>query len=904
MESLRNTAGFLGTNASLLADITLVIQVLFYITLCLGITAQLRRHYHWHDRFQIPVVVLNLFFIAFVMIPTFSFVAGQLPGGLSQTGVLVPTIHAVLGTIAEGLAIYCLLAGLKILPRKIGVLRYWMWTTFIFWTAAILFGVGVYIVFYTGEPAGGAETIAEHDADLVEEAVGEAPPEEAPAEEVVGEHAEAPVVEAPPEEAPAEEVAGEHAEEPVELVAEATEEAVAEHVEEAVVEPTPVPTPTPTPAPVAVGRLFFSDGANHGDQANLEMSGVAPPPEGFEYEAWLEAPEAAPFSIGRLTVAGDTVNYTFVDPDGRNLLGIYSAMFISQEPLDDTDPAPVEIRPYAGAVAPAVMEQVRLAVVAAPDTPDGDGYAFNARAEVEKFFLEVGFQQDYSIAENDLAALKIQAEGVLNVLDGTNAPDYGDRDGSGDVYNPGDGAGLLGAEGYLPRIIERAQAAGQAEGATPNVVLSAGQTQTAAENALGWAEQIRELELQILGVADTAAAAELVTQVVDLTNALRDSDGAGLTDPEQGGVVAAYTYGQLMGAIEIFTQPGAQAAPELLDEHDAEDVIDEHGAEGLISEPDFTGEVVQAAWEQLAAVNAGPGPRYEHAMQYNAATNQVFLFGGRDGNQVFNDTWVLNLDDLTWRQLAIDSPVRPPARYSLVMMVDEAAENLYITTGQTENRDVLNDIWQLDLAAETWQDLSGTAGQAPEARYGSSGGNLNDNLVVTHGFGQTRYDNTWLFNTGAGQWENITPAGEVPLRRCLFAAAPGPDQLVMHGGCASGFGDCFLDDTWVLDTTAQTWRQVSSETRPVGRQYQTLVSTTDPNQIILYGGQDGSRAARSDAWLLNVAADAWRLIEAPAGPAARYNHATVWAPGSGMLIFGGRDGSAAFDDVWLLSLQS
>ena len=71
-------------SASLFADITLIVQILFYLVLCAGVIAQLTGRYHLHDKFQAPVVVLNIVFIIFVMIPTFRFVAGDLPGNLSQ----------------------------------------------------------------------------------------------------------------------------------------------------------------------------------------------------------------------------------------------------------------------------------------------------------------------------------------------------------------------------------------------------------------------------------------------------------------------------------------------------------------------------------------------------------------------------------------------------------------------------------------------------------------------------------------------------------------------------------------------------------------------------------------------------------------------------------------------------
>ena len=135
-----------------LATINLIIQILFYIALCAGVIAQVRGAYKWHDRFQAPVGVLNILFIIFIMVPTFrAVVLGNIPSGLSEVPTLVTAIHGLLGLIAQGLAIYCMLAGFKILPRKIGVLRYWMRATFVAWTLTLLFGIGVYIIFHPGD---------------------------------------------------------------------------------------------------------------------------------------------------------------------------------------------------------------------------------------------------------------------------------------------------------------------------------------------------------------------------------------------------------------------------------------------------------------------------------------------------------------------------------------------------------------------------------------------------------------------------------------------------------------------------------------------------------------------------------------------------------------------------------
>ncbi|MCB0211439.1 MAG: hypothetical protein KDJ52_19020 [Anaerolineae bacterium] len=600
------------------ATITLIVEILFYLALCAGVVAQLRGAYKWHDRFQAPVVVLNIFFILFVMFPTFrAVVFNPNSGGLSEVPTLVTAIHGALGTIAQGLAIYCLLSGFKILPRKIGVLRYWMWATFVAWTATVLFGVGIYFVYYMGNSDGtgtGTEgaLIAEHDETVIEvvPATSDTP---VGGEELVEEHAEV-VAEVPPAETEA----------PVDTAA-PTEELITEHAEEI-----------------------------------------------------------------------------------------------------------IEIEP-----------------------------------EVEP-----------------------------------------------------------------------------------------------------------------------AATDEIVNPVVEPTEVLVDEHGEIIIDAPS-------------------ETSGSAASGPMVDDGDTEmdDLISEHAEVVInVTEPQYTGELGVVNWQQLNPTNAGPGPRYEHAMEYNPATNQIFLFGGRDGSQIYNDIWAFNMDTFTWRRLAANSPTAPQARYSTVMIIDESGQNLYVSTGHSQGGQNFNDVWHLNLATETWEDVTPAGGPMPEARYGSPGGNLSDDLVVTHGFGTTRYDDTWRFDTATDQWQNITPPGQLPLRRCLFAATAAlGNSLVIHGGCATPFGDCFLDDAWVLNTDTNTWREITSDVKPVGRQYHTLVpaiSSQGDFRAILFGGQDASQSARNDAWILDVASGNWVLVGPQGAPPARYNHGAVWIRGYGMIIYGGRNDSGALGDMW------
>lgn len=594
MQSLRNTAGFFGP--SLLADITLVIQILFYLSLCAGVVSQLQKKYKWHDRFQIPVVVLNIFFIIFVMIPTFAGVAGQLPGGGPPAWVTV--VHAFLGTLAQGLGLYCMLAGLKYLPRKIGVLRYWMWAAFSTWTATIIFGITVYILFYGGASASTGQAVGEHNAEHAEAPVAVAPASaDTPA--LVEEHAEeavAQVEQASP--TPAPQLVEEHAEEVAEVVV-PTATPAAQPVAEA--------TATPALPQLPVGSITFRDSAVHSDQVILQMSGIAPAPADAAYEAWLQGANVPPLSLGRLTLTGDAVNHTFTDPAGRLLLNLYDSAFITLEATNDSDPNPSGNVVYAGGVPPAVLEHVRYIVAAFPGwrdfpgSPDGEGLALNALGELAIMFLQVDTQQK-SVPTNNLTDLRIHSETTLNILDGEKNPQYGDRDGDGEVYSPGDKFGLLAGgdnPGYLQASADHAILAKQAAGATPNVALHAGHVEVAAANAIAWATQLREAELALLPLNDAAGAAGPVAEIVRLFNALRDgvdANGNGAIEPipGEGGVQTMYEHGQLMGSIEIFPagaelvsehseevapqevaptatpapQPEATATPELISEHD------------------------------------------------------------------------------------------------------------------------------------------------------------------------------------------------------------------------------------------------------------------------------------------------------------------------------------------------
>jgi len=102
--------GFLGTGATIQADLNLTIQILMGIALLAGMIHARHRCYRAHAVCQGSVILLNLVMIAFLMLPSFELgVVPELKVKFSESYYFIPTLHASLGGIAELLGIYIVL---------------------------------------------------------------------------------------------------------------------------------------------------------------------------------------------------------------------------------------------------------------------------------------------------------------------------------------------------------------------------------------------------------------------------------------------------------------------------------------------------------------------------------------------------------------------------------------------------------------------------------------------------------------------------------------------------------------------------------------------------------------------------------------------------------------------------
>jgi len=149
---LRSAPGFLGSNASLLADITLVVFILLVILMLIGFNFARRKMFVPYHKFTMTTIVIIIWiFIAFNMWVTYSSFAADVPAHLGELPFLLPTIHLIVGGIAQILATILLIRMWfeKQLPKALRFepIKRYMRLTLALLLIKVVLGIGSYLTF-------------------------------------------------------------------------------------------------------------------------------------------------------------------------------------------------------------------------------------------------------------------------------------------------------------------------------------------------------------------------------------------------------------------------------------------------------------------------------------------------------------------------------------------------------------------------------------------------------------------------------------------------------------------------------------------------------------------------------------------------------------------------------------
>ncbi|MCC6615391.1 MAG: DUF420 domain-containing protein [Anaerolineae bacterium] len=186
---LRTQPGFLGTGASTLADLTLIVYIALLIpAMLIGFTYARRKKFDSHHKpIMTAITLFNWFLIGFLMFASYrQNVLPELGQNLSQPSYLLPTLHLVIGGLAQIVATYLVIRMWfeSQLPAwfKVNNIKRYMRFTLAGWLIAALLGIGIYITWYaagsTSDPA--APVTADSTPEVVPEEAPETLPEATP----------------------------------------------------------------------------------------------------------------------------------------------------------------------------------------------------------------------------------------------------------------------------------------------------------------------------------------------------------------------------------------------------------------------------------------------------------------------------------------------------------------------------------------------------------------------------------------------------------------------------------------------------------------------------------------------------------------------------------------------------
>ena len=141
--------------------------------------------------------------------------------------------------------------------------------------------------------------------------------------------------------------------------------------------------------------------------------------------------------------------------------------------------------------------------------PNKTGLATGTLTQAQLASQHANFALDAAKAGNLLLA-RTHAEHVVNIIEGSKGPNFGDSAGLGAVQNPGDGFGVLE---YAKGTAQHANLAMSTTDASAYVKLHAPHVIDTANNVVDWATQARDKALALAKATDIAAALPLATDM-------------------------------------------------------------------------------------------------------------------------------------------------------------------------------------------------------------------------------------------------------------------------------------------------------------------------------------------------------------------------------------------------------
>jgi hypothetical protein len=247
-----------------------------------------------------------------------------------------------------------------------------------------------------------------------------------------------------------------------------------------------------------------------------------------------------------------------VDSEGRNLLGIYSALEVTIEPDPDTNTNTSNNIAFSAKLPEGGLTHVRHLLYSFSATPNQIGFIRGLDAQSNQL-TQSAAQMLTSLEAGNETDVQLQAESMLNLIVGSRSQDYKDWNGDGTITDPGDGYGLLqNADnlGYIQGTFTHANLAITSPDATDNMLIHGDHVKASADNVSNWTAALQAQLIDIIQNPSSPDREGKIRQAVATANQIRvgvDVNGNETIEPisGEGGVLTAYEHAYYMADLEI-----------------------------------------------------------------------------------------------------------------------------------------------------------------------------------------------------------------------------------------------------------------------------------------------------------------------------------------------------------------
>jgi len=322
-----------------------------------------------------------------------------------------------------------------------------------------------------------------------------------------------------------------------------------------------------------------------------------------------------------------------------------------------------------------------------------------------------------------------------------------------------------------------------------------------------------------------------------------------------------------------------------------------------------------------------PPARSHYALAFIDDLNSVLIYGGDNAVVIFNDTWLFNLDNLTWQKLNLTTS--PPPLWSHDMVYDSANQRVILFGGSPEPYDCCTwnasnlsaETWEFDYSTSIWSKLITADSPSPRKEhsmvYDSDRGE-----IYLYGGKFTHYvdGQTWVFNYQSLTWTQKFPT-KIALCETACRSTGRSDhdmvydsthqKIILFGGWDAGA--LITNETWMYDPVENVWEQKDPANVPLRRTGHRMAYDINRSKVIMFGGWTsplggGTLKNLNDLWVYDSINNNWENITTTNNPPIRRTHEMAYLPignQSQIFLFGGRSsGFTLFNDIWTYHYSS